>query len=209
MNMDTLLKVLLVGLTAALFLLIGSIPAATAMKDGPGNLIFWGALVAGFAGAATALFAASLGARRETFVVGGCSAFVTFLPTLFVMLTGNSTADFQREMAPKVVSLASARFDELDANHNGDITDEEMKTALANLSLTGEERRVLEHMRTEQSEIGHVIDSYDTTTYVWIPIGDSGGGYLSPVTSTTYVYAINRQNLQGYLAKVTEKYKHW
>lgn len=204
------LELMMIGLVALSCLLVGSLPASGALEGGPLAVIVWGLITAAVVGLFIGWLTRSLMFSSESGMLWGfVAALLTVLPSAFVLLTGSGTATHMRDMAPKVESFATARFAELDANHNNEISDEEMGAALSKLSLTAEERRALEHMRSEQSQIGHVIDSYDTTTYIWTPIGTDGAGYFNPVTTTTYIYAISLQDLKAYPEKVTRKYQSW
>ena len=124
------------------------------------------------------------------------------------LVTGHSTAEHLRTMAPVVRIFALERFDEIDADGNGTITDGEMEQATDKMRLSGAERAALSHMRRQLSEIGHVIDSYTTTTFIWIGDGN-GGGYMMPMVTTYYLYGIGKQDLATYPARVVEKYKQW
>jgi hypothetical protein len=61
---------------------------------------------------------------------------------------------FHHDMAPKVQVFALKHFDEIDADHDEVITDDELKQAVERFA--GEERRILVYMREQQSEVGHV-----------------------------------------------------
>ncbi len=123
------------------------------------------------------------------------------------LLTGGTRAQFLRDMAPRAQRFVERHFAALDKDGNGVIIEAELKQALSSLTLDSEEMATLKHIKDELSQIGHVIDSYTTTTWVWISVGK--GGYMSPVTSTHYVYGISAEDVPGYPARVIEKYKHW
>ena len=141
-------------------------------------------------------------------VVGALAVVVTMVVPVSQLVWGHQDADYLRQMAPVVRSFGLEHFSEIDADHNELITDQEMEASQKSTKWSAEDRATLDHMRDQQSEVGHVIDSYTTTTYVWISTGKTGG-YMSPVITTHYVYGINKADLNAYPAKVVAKYKKW
>ncbi len=123
------------------------------------------------------------------------------------LINGGTRAQFLRDMAPRVQRFVEHHFAAIDKDGSGVIIEAELKQALSSLGLDSEEMATLKHIKDELSEIGHVIDSYTTTTWIWITVGK--GGYMSPVTTTHYVYGISAEDVPGYPARVIEKYKHW
>jgi hypothetical protein len=107
------------------------------------------------------------------------------------------------EMAPKVRAFALQHFDEIDDDHDGIITDGDMKQAIKRFS--GEERELLVFMRKQQSEVGHAISSYITTSTYLLPFGDVW--VPQEQSAADYVYGISRDDLIGYPDRVTKKYK--
>lgn len=205
------------GLMAALCLglcfIVGMLPAS-AVEGGSTSVLTWG-IIAGLIMAAACgwlgfMFAdMEFQSTRPATIICAVVAFgVTMWLPVDTYVNGHSYAVYARQVAPTVKSFVLEHFDQIDTDLSGTITDEEMGTALANLSLTDEQRRALEFMRSNQSEAGHVIGSYTTTTYVWISTGN-GGGYMSPVISTNYIYGVNRSDLENYPARVIEKWKLW
>ena len=126
---------------------------------------------------------------------------------IHTLLTGSTRAQYLRDMAPRVVTLAERYFATIDSDHNGIVIDGELKQAITSMRLDSEEMAVLKHMRTELSEVGHVIDTYTTTTMTWTPIGK--GGMMLPSTTTHNIYGIDQSDLASYPARVVEKYKYW
>lgn len=43
---------------------------------------------------------------------------------------------------------------------------------------------------------------------MWISTGN-GGGFMSPVITTTYIYGVSRGDLEHYPERVNEKWKLW
>jgi hypothetical protein len=126
---------------------------------------------------------------------------------IHTLLTGSSRAQFLRDMAPRVQPFIERHFATIDQDGDGVISEADLKQPLSSLGLDSEEMAMLQHIKDELSEIGHVIDSYTTTTWIWISVGK--GGYMSPVTTTHNVYGISADDLPSYTARVVEKYKHW
>lgn len=209
------ISLLLLGLVLALCLMCGNLPAS-AKEGGPGAVLGWGLLVS--------VIMAALGGwlgymffdvnnygkpRTGAGIIGFLAFACAFYPPGHTLVNGHKDAAYLRETAPKVSAFGLSRFEEIDTDRNGEMSEEEMNDALEKLSLSGSERELLALMIAERSNAGHVIGSSTSTTYVWIPVGDQGGGYMSPITTTTYYYAINHTDLNGYAQRVTEKYKNW
>jgi hypothetical protein len=107
------------------------------------------------------------------------------------------------EMAPKVQAFALQHFDEIDADHDGIITDGDIKQTIE--CFSGAERDLLVHMREQQSEVGHAISSFITTSTYLLPFGDVW--VPQEQSAADYVYGISRDDLIGYPDRVTKKYK--
>jgi hypothetical protein len=206
------LALLLLGLCY----IVGMLPAS-AVEGGASPVLIWGIVAGLVMGAFCAWMGWMFGdmefnsdrSPRIAAIISGIAAFVVtmWLP-VNTYTNGHDYAVYARQISPIVRTYVIENFDRIDVDHNGDISDEEMGAALSNLTLTDEQRRALEFMRNNQSEAGHVIDSYTTTTYVWISTGN-GGGYMSPIITTTYIYAVSRGDLEHYPERVTEKWKLW
>jgi hypothetical protein len=205
----TIFGVVMLGLC----FIVGMLPAG-AVEGGSSSVLTWGI----FAGLIMAALCAWLGYMfgdmelnkpRATAIVSAIIAFaVTMWLPVDTYVNGHSYAVYARQVAPVVRTFVLEHFDDIDGDGDGTITDSEMDTALSRLSLTNEQRQALEFMRSNQSEAGHVIGSYTTTTYVWISTGN-GGGYMSPVITTTYIYGVSRGDLEHYPERVIEKWKLW
>ncbi len=199
--------------TLALCFLLGALPAS-AVAGGASSVLIWGIIAGLVAGAVCAGMGYMIGDMefdnpRLTAIICGVVAFaVTMWLPADTCINGHSYAAYARQTAPVVRSYVIEHFDAIDADHDGTITDSEMSAALSTLSLTNEQRQALQFMRDNQSEAGHVIGSYETTTYVWISTGN-GGGYMSPITTTNYIYGVNRRDLENYPERVIEKWKLW
>jgi len=211
--MGKILPGVMIFLLLALCAGVGAFPAS-AVAGGPGSVFGWGLL----AMIVMAAFCAIVGyvawgianladPKTGAVIIGIVAAVCTLVLPINTLINGYRDAAIHGEMAPKVQSFALRHFDDIDANHDGTITDGEMQQAIEQLRLSAEEREILTYLRAQQSEAGHVISSSTTTTWVWISIGNSG--YLSPITTTHYLYGINRQDLAGYPSRVTERYKKW
>lgn len=208
--MFAFLAVLILG---ACFLM-GMIPAL-AVDGGASSVLTLGILLGGVMAAFSAwmgfMFADMENLRPAlTATICGVVAFAVsmWLPA-DTLMNGQKYAAYARYITPIVRTVALELFDEIDSDKSGIITDEEMKSALERLTLTSEERRALEYMRSNQSEAGHVIDSYTVTTYVWISTGSNGAGYMSPVVTTYYIYGISRSNLETYPERTIAKWQKW
>lgn len=212
--MEKFIHILLATLLLAMGLFLGLLPAS-AVDGGSSSVLLWGIVTAGAMGALgywLTFMAADMETNRPH-RVATIGAIIMFGATMWfpadTLINGHRYAAYARNIAPIVKAYVIEHFDEVDANHDGIITDGEMESALNRLPLTGEQRQALEFMRANQSEAGHVIDSYTTTTYVWISTGPNGAGYMSPVISTTYVYGVSRGDLEHYPERVIEKWKQW
>ncbi len=205
----TIFGLLMLGLC----FIVGMLPAS-AVAGGASSVLTWGII----AGLIMAALCAWLGYMfgdmeynnpRPTAIISAIIAFaVTMWLPVDTYVNGHSYAVYARQVAPIVQTFVLEHFDDIDGDRDGTITDEEMGTALSRLSLTNEQRQALEFMRNNQSEAGHVIGSYTTTTYVWISTGN-GGGFMSPVITTTYIYGVSRGDLEHYPERVIEKWKQW
>ncbi len=211
---DKILPVVVIGLVLGLCVAAGGL-AASAVAGGPGSVFGWALLAVVIMAVFSAFFGymfwdiTGLG-NPKTGAVMVCiaAAVCTLVLPINTLINGHKEASFHREIAPKLQSFVLIHFDEIDADHDGTITDGEMTQALKQLRLSGEERNLLAYMRAQQSDVGHVTSSYTQTTWVWISTGN-GGGYMSPIITTHYVYGINRDDLTGYPDRMTEKYKKW
>jgi hypothetical protein len=107
------------------------------------------------------------------------------------------------EMAPNVRAFALQHFDEIDADHDGIITEGDMKQSIE--CFSGAERALLVHMQEHQSEVGHAISSFISTSTYLLPFGDVWVPHEQ--NAADYVYGISRDDLIGYPDRVTKKYK--
>ncbi|MBX9948837.1 MAG: hypothetical protein K2Y39_06730 [Candidatus Obscuribacterales bacterium] len=212
--MEKFIHILLATLLLAMGLFLGLLPAS-AVDGGSSSVLLWGIVTAGAMGALgywLTFMAADMETNRPH-RVATIGAIIMFGATMWfpadTLINGHRYAAYARTIAPIVKAYVIEHFDEVDANRDGIITDGEMESALNRLPLTGEQRQALEFMRANQSEAGHVIDSYTTTTYVWISTGPNGAGYMSPVITTTYVYGVSRGDLEHYPERVIKKWKEW
>lgn len=210
--MDYIFPWLVAALMLFICLILGAIPAS-AVAGGASSVLMWG-LLCGAIMAAACGWLVYMYADMElsnpwlAAIIGGMISFgVTMYYPADTLINGHKYAEYTRNIAPHVETFGLTHFEQID-NGDGTITDEEMDSALANLRLGNEELLLLNHMKSAQSDVGHVIGSYTTTTYVWISTGN-GGGYMSPVTTTHYIYGISRADLESYPARMVEKWKHW
>lgn len=212
--MEKFLLFLLAALLLGMGFFLGLLPAS-AVSGGASSVLLWGIVTAGVMGALAywlTFMVADMEVERPH-LIATIGAIIMFGVTMWApgdtLVNGHRYATYARYIAPIVKTYVLEHFDEVDANGDGIITDSEMESALKRLSLKSEQRQALEFMRANQSEAGHVIDSYTTTTYVWISTGQNGAGYMSPVITTTYVYAVSRGDLEHYPERVIEKWKEW
>ncbi len=205
----TIFGVIMLGLC----FIVGMLPAS-AVEGGASSVLTWG-IIAGLIMAGLCSWLGYMfgdmefNRPRPTAIICAIIAFaMTMWLPIDTYVNGHSYAVYARQVAPVVRTFALEHFDEIDVDRDGTITDSEMDNALSRLSLTNEQRQALEFMRSNQSEAGHVIGSYTTTTYVWISTGN-GGGFMSPVITTTYIYGVSRGDLEHYPERVIEKWKQW
>ena len=212
--MEKFILIVTALLMVGLALITGMLPAS-AVDGGASSVLLWSIVTAAIMGGISYWLAFMFGdmeTRRPHRFATICTAVMVVATIWFpadTLINGHRYAAYARYITPIVKSYVLANFDEVDANRDGIITDGEMESALTRLSLTGEQRQALEFMRSNQSEAGHVIDSYTTTTYVWISTGPNGAGYMSPVITTHYIYGVSRGDLENYPERTIEKWKHW
>jgi hypothetical protein len=204
-------------LVLGLCFIVGMLPAS-AVEGGAAPVLIWGVVAGLIMGAFSAWMGWMFGdmefrSDRSPRIAAAVSGIAAFVVTMWLPVTtytnGHDYAIYARQIAPIVRTYVLENFDQIDVDHSGVITDGEMDAALSNLTFTDEQRRALEFMRSNQSEAGHVIDSYTTTTYVWITTGPNGAGYMSPIITTTYIYGVSRGDLEHYPERVIEKWKLW
>jgi hypothetical protein len=219
--MDFFIAYIYLPFTALLILLLttalGTLPAS-AVEGGRKGVIWAALLTMAFIGALYAGFGYMLWDitfYRSSDWPPSAGAYIGFavavvciaICPIHTLLTGSSRAQFLRDMAPRVQPFIERHFATIDQDGDGVISEADLKQPLSSLGLDSEEMAMLQHIKDELSQIGHVIGSYTTTTWVWISVGK--GGYLSPMTSTHNVYGISAKDLPDYPARVIEKYKHW
>lgn len=175
---------------------VGGLPIM-AFASGPSTVFFLGTLTAiavGYLSYRLALSDFFLRTRRAQ-LIAIAGAFFAFLPTISTLLNGSSTGKELQAIAPSVIKFGQEHFAELDGDKNGIIDAYELEQALNRHSFPAEERRLLSHMYEQRSGIGHVIGS-STEEY-------------GEVTITTYHYGIDKFDLESYVSRLAEKYKHW
>ncbi|MBY0359558.1 MAG: hypothetical protein K2W82_16255 [Candidatus Obscuribacterales bacterium] len=204
-----------------LFCLLGACIAGMALPGGPGSVVIWAAVTALLLGwislylgemvwEITYGFGSWSSAKTAKKVYALLAVLCVLYSPLSVLLNGHRQAAFLRQTAPEVQTVALARFDEIDTDKNGLLTDSEFKEALdGKLKLSSQERALLGLLQNRLAEAGHVIDSYPVTTQVWISTDSNGGGYFSPIVTTQYIYGINHADLESYSARTLERYKNW
>lgn len=210
--MDIFIPTLLIGLIYALCFIVGMLASAS-YEGGAATMMVWTFVAAAICGGVSGWIGFMMAdmefnnPRGWALGIGLLGAIVTAIPSVSFLINGAEIAAYHRAMAPKAQSYVLEHFDDFDRDHSGMIIDSELETA-ANVLPTAEGRQIAQYLRDEQSIAGHVIDSYTTTTWVWISTGN-GGGYMSPVTTTTYIYGITSGDLQGWTARVKERYQRW
>ncbi|MBP9091206.1 hypothetical protein KBI23_09265 [bacterium] len=207
---DTALPAVIAALFLILCVGLGSVTAG-AVENGPTSLVIYG-MVVGLVMAVVASFLVSISTDSDSMVGTIVAAVVVFAATVYypadTLINGHQYAANVRVMAPVVRKIGLERFGDIESHGNGLIVEADLDKAVSGLTLTGEELSALSHMRSNLSDVGHVIDSHTSTTYVWISTGN-GGGYMSPIISTTYTYGINRADLESYPQRMIEKWKNW
>lgn len=150
-------------------------------------------------------------ARTGSFVIIITGCVCACVPSVHAIRQANQQAAFHRSMTEKMQAFALSRFDEIDANHDGTITDEELGQAIERLPLSDDEREALEYMKAKQSDIGHVLSHTTTTKAAAGCVGTGSGLIMVPLSTTehVYVYGISRDEITEYGDRVTRKYKQW
>lgn len=216
--MMTVLPIFLYGIMVVLYFLLGALISQSAVSGGRGIVLMAGTLCGIFAGLMLGFITYfmididySYRSYAETagYVSGVIGFLVTFAPALHLVLTGKQQASYLRQIAPTVKEIGLANFAEVDQDGNGTLTTKEIALALEKLGVDPKDRRrVLKHIHDEISEVGHVIDSYTTTGFIFIS-NPKGGGMMVPTTTTHYVYGVSRADLESYEAKIIHKYRRW
>lgn len=212
--MEKVLPAVLLAVLLALAFIVGGL-AASSVAGGAASVLGWGLLVTVLMTAFCAFMGFMVCAMSEygdqrvgAIVVAALAAIATFAMPARTLMNGASDARLHREWSVKAQAFGQQNFDAIDTDGSGMIVDAELASAVQRLRLTGEERELLIYLRAQQGEAGHVIDSHSSTTLIWIGNG-RGGGHFSPVTTTTYVYGITRQDLEGYPQRVQHKWRKW
>lgn len=126
--------------------------------------------------------------------------------------SGPSVEEVARQWAPQVRETGLETFSRVDLNTNGELSESELQAASQSANFTEAERQVFAHMHEYRAWIGHVVDSVTVTTPVttlW-PMPDGNGGfYYIPMpdtqTTTTYIYAISKSDLETYKQRLEQK----
>ena len=102
----------------------------------------------------------------------------------------------QKQIAPAVAEYAMKRFASIIDVGSGVIKVQDLTDDSANSEL-------LDQLRLYHSEIGHVIDSYTTTSFIM------AGKVMVPTTVTHYVYGVSKEDLLSYPGRVASDYSRW
>lgn len=177
-------------------------------SQGPPAVLVAGLLTAAVCGFAFFKFATiELETAWAPVVVGIISFAIAASFPISEYNDGAKTAEYHRQMSAIVSTYFIENFKSMDKNGNGEIDVAEMDSALEGVDDTNAQYRI-RYLKNYRSNIGHVIDSYTTTTMVWISHGKSGG-HMQPVTTTHYIYAVNKTDLENYPAEIRHEYRNW
>lgn len=212
------LPIIIYILMAFLLLVLGAMVSSASVTGGRAGVMTAGFLIGAFSGAILGFgtyFMVDIDYSYRAYsenagYVSGFIGFATgFAPALYLVLTGKKTAEYLRQIAPVVKKIGLASFAEADQNGDGTLTTKELAIALEQLSVDPRDRRrILKHIHDEISEVGHVIDSYTTTGFIFIA-QPKGGGMMVPTTTTHYVYGVSRNDLESYPDRIIHKYRRW
>ncbi len=216
--MFTVIPILLTAMMAVLLFILGTMSSQSAISRGRSGVFTAGTITGLFAGALLGFFVWFLAnmdyhwrphAMTVAYACAAVSFLICFAPALFTLLTGKQTAEYLRQIAPTVKEIGLASFAEADQDGDGTLTTKELALALEKLGVDPKDRRrILKHIHEEISEVGHVIDSYTTTGFIFIA-NPKGGGIMVPTTTTHYVYGVSRSDLESYPDRIIQKYRHW
>lgn len=216
--MLTVLPIIIYILMAFLLLLLGAMVASASMTGGRAGVMTAGIAIGAFSGAILGFgtyFMVDIDYSYRAYAesagyVSGVIGFATgLIPALHLVLTGGKWAEYLRQIAPVVKEIGLASFAETDLDGNGTLTTKELAITLEKLSVDPRDRRrILRHIHDEISEVGHVIDSYTTTGFIFIA-NPKGGGMMVPTTTTHYVYGVSREDLESYPERIIHKYRRW
>lgn len=201
---DTLMSIAILLLLVAA-LACGTLAGEIFFRSGPLQLLLRSAVpAAGLAWLVARITRYVRGDRHVSELLLALLTFVSMMATpVDLVRYGRARAELMRLMVPEVESAGQTLFERVDADKNGTITEAELSVAIQGSNFTEPERRVLRHVDAHLSEIGHVISSYTTTT--WIQSGDS----LMPVITTHNVYGVGRDDLRSHRQRVEDRYHNW
>ncbi len=114
---------------------------------------------------------------------------------------GPSRREQALALAPQVSQFGATRFDELDQNKDGTISEGELVDALLSEKFNASEKELLKHVQSYIDSIGHVTSNETRSTVTMMPMSDGNGGFTYlyiPGTETIYHYGINRDDFKTY-----------
>jgi hypothetical protein len=103
----------------------------------------------------------------------------------------------QLAMAPEVVKFATANFERLNPDANGEITREGLSRLLDSGTLSAADHRMVTHMNSRLDDIGHLAGQ------TFVPGAGMGFG-----TVVDHV-ACSREDLSTYEQRIRAKYANW
>lgn len=122
-------------------------------------------------------------------------------PLVLLAGCGRSALETAKDLAPTVKEFGLNRFDDLDRDRDGMISEGELHDSARSPSFSEDERRLILHMESYRSWIGHVVRTETRDTVDLIPMPDGNGGFWYmpvPSTETYYYYGISREDLKTY-----------
>lgn len=129
------------------------------------------------------------------------------LPASLMSLDGATYRKLCAE-APAIAADGLRLFDRLDQNADGLVNQYDLESAPSMQSFSERDLQVIEHLKSELEEVGHVIDRVSTTVLTPIPMA-TGGMILLPNQQSRNVYGISRDDLKTYAERRRKKWKAW
>lgn len=198
---------LLAAIYGLIAFLSGAFVTEIAMDHGSNILILAslaGATFIGFLSVVSTRALCEQPSRKIVILISLIAIILSLLSPISSVLNGHNRARELRNSAPSLVEFAIAKFNDIDKTGDGQLTDDELASAIESNSFNESERKLLTLMRDEISIVGHIVDSQDYVTVVVLPQGG-----LVPVIHESYKYGINQADLHSYIERVNKKFRNW
>jgi MFS family permease len=193
----------------ASFLATAIFASMIAAEAGKWWMLFWSGVFALIPGSLGAMVGSVTGPYDSIWGIvigGGILYLVSIAGGIGIALSAPDMKRYVLE-APLVKEFFLKNFDALRSEKQDLITEPALETALANESWTAGQRHLIEHVLTDMSEVGHVIDSKTVSGLTVIPTG--GAMLMMPTSRTKRVYGISKADLETYPERRQKKWQKW